>query len=398
MAGGGGEGQAIVGNVGGDPPPGASGLLAGQIVDRYNRRPGSKAVIQVVDLQEGKASPGGARLDVEGQQDGYFVVQGLKPGRHYRLIARVKDGDKLLSGTALATPPNPRISILVSEEFNTPDTPGVPDPPRVPARGDGDAPGDGKKSGDGARSDGATAAPSGTNSWTTPVTSPANPVLIGRDDSSPLRPPDQPASIPGAPLPPTPSVTPGPGPGAIQGPAPGGARIEGPTSAEPRLPTVPTQVPSCVVVGQKVENFALYDLEGQAYELRRHRTGKLVLLDFWFSTCPACLQAMPHMVELNRRYGQFGLEVLGVAYEKGTNAEQVLKVRGVRGRYHLTYPTLLGAGATCPVKTYLRVSAFPTVILLDEDGRILFHTRGEGLDTHNLQDLEDIIRRHLGVR
>jgi len=123
------------------PLPGANGLLAGQVLDRYNRRP-AKVYIQVVDLQESRTEPT-AKLEVESQQDGYFVVQGLKPGKHYRLIARVKDGDRLMTGTTLAIPPNPRLSILVSEDNTTPGTPGIPDPPSVPGRapagGSGDA-------------------------------------------------------------------------------------------------------------------------------------------------------------------------------------------------------------------------------------------------------------------
>jgi hypothetical protein len=94
------------------PLPGANGLLAGQVVDP-SRRPLAKACIQVIGLNGPMKEP---RLEVETREDGYFTIPGLQPGRHYLVIARVKDGERRLSGTTTATPPNPRLSIVLGEE------------------------------------------------------------------------------------------------------------------------------------------------------------------------------------------------------------------------------------------------------------------------------------------
>jgi thiol-disulfide isomerase/thioredoxin len=88
-----------------------------------------------------------------------------------------------------------------------------------------------------------------------------------------------------------------------------------------------------VRVGSRLDNFALYGLDGKPWELRKQRKGRVVLIDFWYSTCRPCLEALPHLVELDRKYGSFGLEVVGIAYEKGTAAEQAMRVRQVRARY-----------------------------------------------------------------
>jgi len=156
-------------------------------------------------------------------------------------------------------------------------------------------------------------------------------------------------------------------------------------------------VPSCLVVGRKVENFALYGLDGQPWELRRHRRGRLVLIDFWYSTCGPCLGAIGHLRELQKTYGSYGLEIVGIAYEKGTAEEQVRKVRTVRARYGVNYTTLLGGGGTgpCPVKAQFRIAAFPTLVLTDETGQIIW--RGEGLDETQLYQLKVEIHRRLGL-
>jgi thiol-disulfide isomerase/thioredoxin len=154
----------------------------------------------------------------------------------------------------------------------------------------------------------------------------------------------------------------------------------------------------CVRVGQKLDNFALYNLNGQPWEFRRDRGGRLVLLDFWYSTCGPCLQAIPQLVDLQRKYGSYGLEVIGIAYEKGPTPTQVQKVRQVRGRYGINYTTLLGGGGPdpCPVRTQLEVARFPTLVLLDETGQIVW--RNEGLSERAHYDLEMEIRRRLGIR
>jgi thiol-disulfide isomerase/thioredoxin len=398
-----------------NPPPGANGLLAGQVIDRGNNHP-AKVFIQVVDLQETRPQPA-AKIEVESQQGGYFVVQGLKPGHHYRLIARARDGDHVLSGTTVTIPPNPRVSILVSEENTTPNTPPVPDAPVVPGRTQtpagspeggaaldppvkskpGENPPEPKKDG------GTPSNPTGVGVGPTQASPPPNPASIadrkgqsnGLDTWQTVPPPPT-VDVPNhRTLPPLP----GREPSSIQMQAPPPqARNETPVGPAPNPPAVPTQVPSCVVVGRKVENFALYDLEGQPWEFRRHHVGKLVLLDFWFTNCAACLQAMPHLVDLQQRYGQHGLDVIGIAYEKGTMAEQVLKVRGVRGRYGITYTTLLGGGPYCPVKHNLQVRVFPTLFLLDETGQILWSSGDDGLDEYARRELEAQIRRRLDIR
>jgi len=51
-----------------------------------------------------------------------------------QLIARVKDGTKMLSGTTLATPPNPRVTIYLSEDNTNDNTPPLPGPPTFPEK------------------------------------------------------------------------------------------------------------------------------------------------------------------------------------------------------------------------------------------------------------------------
>jgi thiol-disulfide isomerase/thioredoxin len=159
-------------------------------------------------------------------------------------------------------------------------------------------------------------------------------------------------------------------------------------------------VPSCVRIGNKVEDFALYDLDGQVWELSKKRTSKtrLVLIDFWASTCPPCRAALPYLVTLDRKYRRFGLEVVGIAHEEGSFPEKQAAVRQPKAQYGINYTLLFTGGGTgpCPVLRQFDVHDFPTVVLLDESGKIVWRARG--LNPQHKYDLEMDIRRRLGFK
>src|SRR5262249_33845050 len=85
-------------------------------------------------------------------------------------------------------------------------------------------------------------------------------------------------------------------------------------SPQPQPTPGPARIPSCVLTGSTLYNFALYDLNGQPWEFRHHQ-GRLVLLDFWGTWCPHCLVSIKDLNYLQDRYGRYGLEVIGIDYE-----------------------------------------------------------------------------------
>jgi thiol-disulfide isomerase/thioredoxin len=164
--------------------------------------------------------------------------------------------------------------------------------------------------------------------------------------------------------------------------------------------TDPLPVPSCVMLSpRRIDNFALKDIDGLPWEFRRDRRGRLVLLDFWFSTCGPCMRAINHLNELNRTYRDRGLEVIGIACEQdGTPEEKARQVLAVRNRMSIGYRILMAGGdpaslRPCPVCTQLGVMRFPTLKLIDEKGQIVWES--EGLDEARLMALKAEIERRL---
>ncbi len=80
-----------------------------------------------------------------------------------------------------------------------------------------------------------------------------------------------------------------------------------------------------------------------------------------------------HLIELQTKLAGKRFQVVGIACEKGPKARerqaeaaQAVKERGIN------YPVLVTTkGASCPVQKALEVQFYPTLVLLDRNGRIL---------------------------
>jgi thiol-disulfide isomerase/thioredoxin len=175
-----------------------------------------------------------------------------------------------------------------------------------------------------------------------------------------------------------------------------GATLSTPISPSPlSVATGPAPLPSSVLIGKRLENFALYDLTLQPWEFRNQRYGKLVLLDFWKTNCPPCLQEIPTLKMLGDQFGPQGLQLVGIAYEDSGNlVNKANAVTAVTQRWGMNYQVLLGAGNSCPLKRDMDVRAFPTLILLDENGVVVWRHEGE-LTRSKYADLEFAIKRRL---
>jgi thiol-disulfide isomerase/thioredoxin len=170
-------------------------------------------------------------------------------------------------------------------------------------------------------------------------------------------------------------------------PLPGDSRLDG-----------PARVPSCVLVGKQLINFALNDVNGQPWEYKTNRRGKLVLLDFWRTDCIPCRDTIPLLTRLQNLYGNQGLEVIGIAVESGGTAqEQAYKVNRLARQLNVNYRQLLSSSAVCPVRSEFRVEAVPTTVLLDQNGNIIWQHQGTP-DRYKADELDRLIRLKLSGR
>lgn len=106
----------------------------------------------------------------------------------------------------------------------------------------------------------------------------------------------------------------------------------------------------------------LTDIDGKTWTLEGLR-GEVVLLNFWATWCPPCVEEIPSLGRLNLRLDGKPFRVVSV--DVGEEAEQV---RAFLKRVPADFPVLLDpeGSVTAPWK----IRAFPTSFLIDPEGRL----------------------------
>ena len=70
-----------------------------------------------------------------------------------------------------------------------------------------------------------------------------------------------------------------------------------------------------VNAGDKAPNFSIATDNGKTVTAREFG-GKLLLLNFWATWCPPCIEEIPGLNEMSRQLGPKGLVILGVSVDK----------------------------------------------------------------------------------
>jgi peroxiredoxin len=133
-------------------------------------------------------------------------------------------------------------------------------------------------------------------------------------------------------------------------------------------------------VGDLRPDLALIDLNGTEHRLSAYHRRR-VLLNFWASWCVPCLGEMADLNAAQRKFGDQGAIVLGIAMDDPAHVQAFLTAHPV------DYPVLIGQLAS--PSTSLRFGdsdeVLPFSVLLDANGKILASHRGP-LDPKQLAD------------
>ena len=135
--------------------------------------------------------------------------------------------------------------------------------------------------------------------------------------------------------------------------------------------------------------FSFPDLNGRRVASNDARfRGKVVLLDVFGTWCPTCHEATPELLRLYRQYHARGLEIVGLAFEAtGDTAVDARQVRRYRDKFGISFPLLLAGvndneSLAAALPQLHNLTAFPTAVLLDRDGRVrLVYAGFHGLTT-----------------
>jgi thiol-disulfide isomerase/thioredoxin len=128
---------------------------------------------------------------------------------------------------------------------------------------------------------------------------------------------------------------------------------------------------------RRLVDFKLPDLGGNLVSLH-DIDADVILLDFWGSWCQPCRKSISHLIELQTKLAGKRFQVVGVACEKAAApADRRASAAKAMQELGINYPVLLsGMDGSCPVQQALQIHFYPTLVLLDRDGRLLAREQG----------------------
>ena len=127
-------------------------------------------------------------------------------------------------------------------------------------------------------------------------------------------------------------------------------------------------------IGSAAPDFTAADLGGTPHKLVGYR-GRMVLVEFWSTSCGPCREEAPRMVELYKALGRNKIEFLGVSSD-----ESEATLRKFLGEFELTWPQVREPFEG-PIHQVYRVAREPTYFLIGADSSIFDTWIGSGETT-----------------
>jgi thiol-disulfide isomerase/thioredoxin len=137
-------------------------------------------------------------------------------------------------------------------------------------------------------------------------------------------------------------------------------------------------------------DFSFPDLNGNKVSLSDSKfKNKIVLVQFFGSWCPNCMDETAYLVPFYEKYQKKGLEIVALAYERSTDYERSKKsILRLRERFKVPYDMLITGYINDKVEVAKSLpmlksfNGFPTLIIIDKKGKVRkIHTGFSGPGT-----------------
>ena len=158
-------------------------------------------------------------------------------------------------------------------------------------------------------------------------------------------------------------------------------------------------VASCLIAGATLSAapidraaLSLLDLAGEPQSIENY-SGRVVVLNFWATWCGPCREEMPMLADLQKRYADRGVVVIGASVDDASTRAQIEPFLDKQG---IAFP--VWTGATAPdMERFGLSTALPATAIIDQEGCIAFRFVGVLKRQQIVRRLEYLLSGSQGV-
>ena len=117
--------------------------------------------------------------------------------------------------------------------------------------------------------------------------------------------------------------------------------------------------------GKKLDTFSAYDINGKLIDTKELK-GKVLVMNFWFTTCPPCKYERPYLNKIVDDYKpDSNVVFISIALDRKEQLEPYLK------QYEFKYSVIPDGSKLA--KSF-DIPGYPTQLIVDKEGKVAFHT------------------------
>jgi thiol-disulfide isomerase/thioredoxin len=137
--------------------------------------------------------------------------------------------------------------------------------------------------------------------------------------------------------------------------------------------------------GARMPEFVLKSVVDGAEVDSRSFAGKVLLISFFATWCPPCIEEIPTFIDLQESYGQEGFSVIGLSVDQGGPDEVARMVEKKR----INYPVLMADNET--MENFGGVYGIPVSFLVNMEGNVVKKYPGYVPKTVLQKDIQSIL-------
>lgn len=105
--------------------------------------------------------------------------------------------------------------------------------------------------------------------------------------------------------------------------------------------------------------------------------GQIVVVDFWATWCPPCIERFPHIVQLHEKYGRQGIRFVSMDLDDKSDPQALNRAREFLVKHNAAFDNYRMDEVVPDAFEKLDLLGIPAVFIYDRAGRLLYRLTGD---------------------